>query len=66
MDEAHVKGNETRKRLQEERAVAKARNEETRAAVLAALRRVTDNPESTNAELLEAAKLAVEVQGRGY
>ena len=49
-----------------ERDAAKAQRDETRAAVLAALRRVTDNPDSTNAELLEAAKLAVEVQGRGY
>ena len=60
------KGKATRERFQAERDAAKAQRDETRAAVLAALRRVTDNPDSTNAELLEAAKLAVEVQGRGY
>lgn len=58
MDAAHEKARETRARLEAERLRAK----EQKRAFIAGVQRILDDPEATNAEKLEAARLVVELE----
>lgn len=66
MDRSHEQAQETRRRNQAIQAEARAKSEQSKAAIMAMLETVATDMEATVAQKLEAAKLAVQLQGRGY
>lgn len=61
MDEAHKRAQATRKRNLEARAAMYREQAEAMRAARLALQRVTESEDATAAELLEAARLLVEI-----
>ena len=66
MDKSHAQAQETRKRNTQARRERHERERAEHAAQLAALRLVRDDPDSTPTERLEAVKLLMEFEQRGY
>ena len=66
MDESHAKAQETRKCNAQARRERRLKREREEAAQLAALRQIRDNPEATPGERLEAVKLLLEMESKGY
>lgn len=62
MDKSHEKANTTRRKVAEIR-VEKQRS---KAAIMAALESVSTNPDATIDQILEAARLAIELESKGY
>ena len=58
MDAAHEKARETREKLN----AAKLQSLERKRAFIAGVQKILDDPESTRAECLEAARLVVELE----
>lgn len=63
MDEAHKKAQATRERNQESRAASYREQAQDIRAARTALTRVLENDGATPAEILEAARLLVEIGG---
>lgn len=66
MDESHAKAQETRKRNEQIRRERRERERTERAAQLAALRQIRDDPNTTPEARLEAVKLLMEMESKGY
>ena len=66
MDESHAKAQETRKRNEQIRRERRERERTERAAQLAALRQIRDDPNTTPEARLEAVKLLMEMENKGY
>lgn len=66
MDKSHEQAQETRRRNKAIQEVARTRSEQGRATILSMLETVATDPEATVEQKLEAARLAVQLQGRGY
>lgn len=61
MDEAHIKGNETRKRLQAERAELYREQLRATRAARTALQRIFESEDATPEQILRAAELLAEI-----
>ena len=66
MDESHAKAQETRKRNEQARKERRLKREREKSAQVEALRQIRDNPEATPGERLEAVKLLLEMESKGY
>lgn len=62
MDKSHEKANTTRLKVAEIRA----EKQRSKAAIMAALESVSTDPEATIDQKLEAARLAIELERKGY
>lgn len=66
MDKAHTQAQETRRRNLEAQEAARTKSEQHKAAIMAVLETVATDSTATVDQKLEAARLAVQLQGRGY
>ena len=66
MDESHAKAQETRKRNEQIRRERREREMAEHTAQLAALRQIRDDPNTTPEARLEAVKLLLEMESKGY
>lgn len=66
MDESHAKAQETRKRNEQARRERRERERAERAAQVSALRQIRDDPSTTPEARLEAVKLLMEMENKGY
>ena len=66
MDESHAKAQETRKRNEQIRRERRERERTERAAQVEALRQIRDNPKTAPEARLEAVKLLLELEKKGY
>lgn len=60
------KSQETRKRNEQARRERRERERAERAAQVAALRQIRDDPNTTSEARLEAVKLLMEMENKGY
>ena len=66
MDESHAKAQETRKRNEQARRERQLKREREKSAQVEALRQIRDNPKTTPEARLEAVKLLLEMESKGY
>lgn len=66
MDNSHKRGLETRRRNEVARRERRMKEDREIRAQIEALRKVRDDPDTTSSERLEAVKLLVEFEKRGY
>ena len=66
MDKSHAQAQETRKRNAQARREHRERERAERAAQVAALRQIRDDPSTTPEARLEAVKLLMEMENKGY
>lgn len=66
MDDSHKRGIETMRRNKAARQELRMKEEREVRAQIEALRKVRDDPNTTPGERLEAVKLLVEFEKRGY
>ena len=66
MDKSHEQGQTTRQRNLDRKAAADAQSAESKAQIMEVLAAVGKDPEASVEQRLEAARLAVQLQGRGY
>ena len=66
MDESHAKAQETRKRNEQARKERRLKREREKSAQVEALRQIRDNPKTTPEARLEAVKLLLEMESKGY
>ena len=66
MDNSHKRGLETRRRNEAARSERRMKEEREIRAQIEALSKVRDDPDTTSSERLEAVKLLVEFEKRGY
>lgn len=66
MDKSHAQGLETRKRNEQARREQRLKREQEEAAQVEALRQIRDNPKTTPEARLEAVKLLLELEKKGY
>ena len=66
MDKSHAQAQETRKRNEQIRKERRERERAERAAQVSALRQIRDDPNTTPGERLEAVKLLLEMENKGY
>lgn len=66
MDKNHEQAKTTRERNAERRAAAEAKSAESKAQIMEVLTAVGKSPDASVEQKLEAARLAVQLQSRGY
>ena len=66
MDKSHAQAQETRKRNEQIRRERREREMAEHTAQLAALRQIRDDPNTTPEARLEAVKLLLEMESKGY
>ena len=66
MDNSHKRGLETRRRNEVARRERRMKEDREIRAQIEALRKVRDDPDTTSSERLEAVKLLVEFERKGY
>ena len=66
MDKSHAQAQETRKRNEQIRRERREREMAEHTAQLAALRQIRDDPNTTPEARLEAVKLLLEMENKGY
>ena len=66
MDKSHAQAQETRKRNEQIRRERRKREMAEHIAQLAALRQIRDDPNTTPEARLEAVKLLMEMESKGY
>ena len=66
MDKSHAQAQETRKRNEQIRKERREREMAEHIAQLAALRQIRDDPNTTPEARLEAVKLLLEMENKGY
>lgn len=69
MDKSHAQAQETRKRNEQarrERQLKRERERAERAAQVSALRQIRDDPKTAPEARLEAVKLLLEMESKGY
>ena len=66
MDNSHKRGLETRRRNEVARRERRMKEDREIRAQIEAIRKVRDDPDTTSSERLEAVKLLVEFEKRGY
>lgn len=66
MDKSHAQGLETRKRNEQARKERRLKREREEAAQVEALRQIRDNPKTAPEARLEAVKLLLELEKKGY
>lgn len=66
MDKSHAQAQETRKRNEQARRERQLKREREKSAQVEALRQIRDNPKATPEARLEAVKLLLEMESKGY
>ena len=66
MDESHAKAQETRKCNEQARRERQLKREREKSAQVEALRQIRDNPKTAPEARLEAVKLLLEMESKGY
>ena len=66
MDKSHAQAQETRKRNAQARRERRERERAERAAQVSALRQIRDDPKTAPEARLEAVKLLLEMESKGY
>ena len=66
MDKSHAKAQETRKRNEQARRERRLKREREESAQVEALRQIRDNPKTAPEARLEAVKLLLEMENKGY